>query len=81
MADRCFLLWSWEGEEIGPARVLCLHGSSFIIQQVHAHPRFSPDGRYAIFTSDRDGIGNIYQVELAELESLPLLRELDLPAA
>jgi oligogalacturonide lyase len=81
MADRCILLWRWEGAELEPPRVLCHHGTSFKIQQVHAHPRFSPDGSYAIFTSDHGGVGNIYQVEIPEMESLPLLGDLDLPAA
>jgi oligogalacturonide lyase len=35
-------------------------------QHTHAHPRFSPDGRHVVFTSDRSGHAQIYEVELGE---------------
>lgn len=34
-------------------------------QHTHPHPRFSPDGAYVVFTSDRTGYAQIYEVELA----------------
>ena len=67
------LLWRWEGEQIEPARILCRHRCSFHVQQTHVHPRFSPDGRQVLFTSDASGYGNIYLVELPEIDSLPTL--------
>ncbi len=69
------LLWRWEGEEIEGPRVLCGHRSSFHIQQTHVHPRFTPDGRHVLFTSDHTGYGNMYLVEVPEFESLAPLEE------
>lgn len=34
-------------------------------QHTHPHPRFSPDGTRVVFTSDRTGHAQIYEVELA----------------
>jgi oligogalacturonide lyase len=33
-------------------------------QHTHPHPRFSPDGRWVIFTSDRSGHAQLYECEL-----------------
>jgi oligogalacturonide lyase len=33
-------------------------------QHTHPHPRFSPDGKRVVFTSDRTGHAQIYEVEL-----------------
>lgn len=33
-------------------------------QHTHPHPRFSPDGRRVVFTSDRTGFAQLYEVEL-----------------
>lgn len=63
-----------DGEYRGP-RLLCRHDSSMHIQQTHAHPRISPDGRYVLFTSDRSGYGNLYTAPLADFETLPALPE------
>jgi len=41
------------------------------LQQVHVHPRFTPDGRGVLFTSDRSGYGNVYLVEVPEFDRLP----------
>ena len=64
-------VWKWTGDGYDGPRVLCEHRSSFHIQQVHVHPRFSPDGSYVLFTSDRTGYGNVYAVDVPEFESLP----------
>ncbi len=64
-------LWRWDGAEfIGP-RMLCEHDSSSHIQEVHVHPRFTPDGKGVLFTSDLSGYGNLYLAELPEFDSLP----------
>jgi len=34
-------------------------------QHTHPHPSFSPDGKFAVFTSDRTGFSQIYEVEIA----------------
>jgi oligogalacturonide lyase len=66
-------LWRWNGEGFDGPRVLCEHRSSFHIQKTHAHPRFSPDGRQVLYTSDVSGYGNLYLVQVPEFESLPAL--------
>jgi oligogalacturonide lyase len=40
------------------------HESSFSQQHWHPHPRFSPDDRSIVFTSSRDGNGNVYLIKL-----------------
>lgn len=35
-------------------------------QHTHPHPAFSPDGRFVIFTSDRTGHSQVYEVEIPE---------------
>ena len=36
-------------------------------QHTHPHPNFSPDGRRVVFTSDRTGYAQLYDVELPDL--------------
>lgn len=64
-------LWRWDGDRYDGPRVLCEHNSSMKIQQLHVHPRFSPDGAYVLFTSDVTGYGNVYQVEVPGFGRLP----------
>ena len=33
-------------------------------QHTHPHPSFSPDGRFVVYTSDRTGFSQVYEVEL-----------------
>ena len=33
-------------------------------QHTHPHPSFSPDGRRVVFTSDRTGVSQLYEVTL-----------------
>lgn len=33
-------------------------------QQTHPHPAFSPDGRFVVFTSDRGGASQVYEVAI-----------------
>jgi oligogalacturonide lyase len=35
-------------------------------QHTHPHPSFSPDGRRVVFTSDRTGTAQVYEVELSD---------------
>ena len=70
---RVVRLWRWNGEGFDGPRALCEHRSSSHIQQVHVHPRLSPDGTRVLYTSDRSGYGNLYLAEIPEFDSLPLL--------
>lgn len=66
------IIWGKEVEQFTNPKVLCEHRCSFHSQKVHAHPRFTPDGKYVLFTSDKNGYGNLYMVELpADLNELP----------
>ncbi|OXM87403.1 oligogalacturonate lyase family protein [Paenibacillus rigui] len=56
----------WEGGRIAWSP-LCLHNSSFSVQDVHPHPIFSHDDRSVVFTSDvhnAKGKGHVYVVEV-----------------
>jgi oligogalacturonide lyase len=53
-------------------KILCEHRCSFHSQNVHAHPRFSPNGKQMLFTSDKNGYGNLYLVDIPDdPDSLP----------
>jgi oligogalacturonide lyase len=45
-------------------RHLWKHEGSFAQQYWHPHPRFSPDDKYVLFTSNRGGDGNVYLIKL-----------------
>ena len=64
-------LWKWNGRDYDGPRVLCRHGSSAHVQQLHVHPRFSPDGSKVVFTSDRTGYGQVYEVAVERWDDLP----------
>ncbi|NHN33744.1 oligogalacturonate lyase family protein [Paenibacillus agricola] len=67
------IYWKRVNGVFNSPRVLCEHRCSFHSQLVHAHPRFSPDGRQLLFTSDRNGYANLYLLDLPEdPETLPL---------
>jgi len=68
---RSIRLWRWNGKGYDGPRLLCRHNSSKHIQQAHPHPRFSPDGKQVLFTSDVSGYCNLYLVDLPAFESLP----------
>ena len=68
-------LWKWNGESFDGPRVLCEHHSSGHIQIAHPHPRFTPDGKHVLFTSDVSGYCNPYLAEVPEFESLPRLED------
>lgn len=54
-----------DGVYDGP-RMLCELRCSFHSQKVHAHPRFDAKGKRVLFTSDKNGYGNLYLVHLPE---------------
>jgi oligogalacturonide lyase len=67
----CVRLWQWNGTDYDGPYKLCDHRCSFHIQQTHVHPRFTPDGRQVLFTSDMSGYGNLYLVDVPEVCALP----------
>ena len=68
-------LWRWNGEGFDGPRILAEHRSSMHIQKAHPHPRFDPEGRHVVFTSDRSGYCNVYQAPVPEFESLLTVEE------
>jgi len=64
-------LWKRIGGRLVGPRVLCRHDSTAKIQQLHVHPRFTPDRKAVLFTSDRrSGYGNVYLAPVPDFESL-----------
>jgi oligogalacturonide lyase len=64
------LLWRFtNGEFEGPRRVLT-HRGTFQVQQLHVHPRFSPDGKHILYTSDPTGYGQLFLAETPDFDSL-----------
>jgi len=66
-------LWKASGGKFDPPRLLCRHDGSFKSQVLHVHPRISPDGRTVVYTSDRTGYGQVYEVEIGDVNDLPFL--------
>ena len=68
-------LFKWNGEEyIGP-RILAYHRSTFNDQHAHPHPRFTPDGKYVLYSSDLTAYANMYLVEVGDFDDLPELTD------
>jgi len=73
--DKIIIWGRNEGELVGP-KVLCEHRCSFHSQKVHAHPRFNADGTKLLFTSDKNGYGNLFLVDIPrDLSTLPDFNE------
>lgn len=64
-------LFRWNGERYEGPRVLAYHRSTFNNQHAHCHPRFSPDGRAVLYTSDLTAYSNLYWVEIGDFDELP----------
>ncbi|MCC3355902.1 oligogalacturonate lyase family protein [Bacillus sp. REN16] len=69
----CIFLWRNTDHGMEGPRILCKHRASFQVQQIHVHPRLSPDGTKILFTSDQSGYGNVYLVDVPDFETLPKL--------
>jgi len=67
-------LWRWNGAGYDGPHLLCAHNSSMHIQQLHVHPRFTPDGSGVLFTSDRSGYGALCLADVVDFARLPALR-------
>jgi Tol biopolymer transport system component len=66
-------VWTLEsGQEARPVAVL-RHGCSASVQARHVHPRFNPESSRIVFVSDDTGVGNIYDVSVADIRASGLL--------
>ena len=68
-------LFKWNGEEYVGPRVLAFHRSTFNNQHAHPHPRFTPDGKYVMYSSDLTDYSNMYLVEVGDFDDLPELTD------
>lgn len=69
-------LFKWDEEQekyVGP-RVLAYHRSTFNNQHAHCHPRFTPDGKHVLYSSDLTNYSNMYLVEVGDFDTLPVLK-------
>lgn len=66
-------LFKWEGERYVGPRILAYHRSTFNDQHAHPHPRFTPDGKAILYTSDLTAYANLYLVEIGDFDTLPEL--------
>jgi oligogalacturonide lyase len=64
-------LFKWDGERYVGPKLLAYHRSTFNDQHAHPHPRFTPDGRAVLYTSDLTGYSNLYLVEVGDFDDLP----------
>ncbi|MBN1584679.1 MAG: oligogalacturonide lyase, partial [Anaerolineae bacterium] len=64
-------LFKWDGERYMGPKILAYHRSTFNNQHAHCHPRFTPDGKAVLYTSDLTGYSNMYLIEVGEFEELP----------
>lgn len=62
------------GEEFVGPKILAFHRSTFNDQHAHCHPRFTPDGKSILYTSDLTGYSNLYLVEIGDFNDLPDLK-------
>jgi oligogalacturonide lyase len=56
-------------DRIEETKVLFHHNSTMVGQNSHPHPRFSPNGKYILFTTDRTGTAQVYTVRIKLNES------------
>ncbi len=68
-------LFKWDGERYAGPKALAFHRSTFNDQHAHPHPRFTPDGKYVLYTSDLTGYSNMYLAEVGDYDDLPDLTE------
>jgi oligogalacturonide lyase len=66
-------LFKWDGERYVGPRILAYHRSTFNNQHAHPHPRFTPDGKAVLYSSDLTSYSNIYLADIGDFESLPPL--------
>ncbi|MBM7789659.1 oligogalacturonate lyase family protein [Tenggerimyces flavus] len=67
------VLWRSTGDAWDKPRTLHTHRGSFHVQHVHVHPRFNAAGNQIVFTSDHNGYGNVFLIDVPDdVEALPV---------
>ena len=56
-------LFKWNGKDYSGPKIVAIHRSTFNGQHAHCHPRFTPDGKNILYTSDLTGYSNMFLVE------------------
>jgi len=64
-------LFKWDGERYVGPRILAYHRSTFNNQHAHPHPRFTPDGKHVLYSSDLTAYSNMYLVPVGDFDDLP----------
>ncbi|MCB0732757.1 MAG: PD40 domain-containing protein [Ignavibacteriae bacterium] len=62
--DRKLVMFTRGENEMGKTEILFEHESSWEGQDSHPHPRFSPNGKYVIFSTDKTGEAQVYTVKV-----------------
>lgn len=62
--DRVLVLFTLGNKKFDKIEILFKHASSWKGQPSHPHSRFSPDGRYILFSTDRTGEPQVYTVRV-----------------
>jgi oligogalacturonide lyase len=63
------VLFTRGNDEIEKTEILFRHNSTMERQNSHPHPRFSPNGKYILFSTDRTGEAQVYTVKINLQES------------
>ncbi len=58
------VLFTRGDDKIEKTEILFNHNSTMEGQNSHPHPRFSPNGKYVLFSTDRTGTAQIYTVKI-----------------
>jgi len=62
--DRDLVLFTRGEDKMEKKEILFHHGSSWDGQNSHPHPRFSPNGKYILFSTDKTGTAQVYTVRI-----------------
>jgi oligogalacturonide lyase len=58
------VMFTRDGDRLTETKVLFRHGSSWVEQDCHPHPRFSTEGTHVLFSTDRTGKPQVYTVRV-----------------
>lgn len=62
--ERDLVMFTRGENKMEKVEILFHHGSSWDGQGSHPHPRFSPNGKYILFSTDKSGIPQVYTVKV-----------------